>query len=148
MSRQQSAGQSAGEPFCRLDVAFTNNHPDHRVRLHVPLHRPATHSHAEGQFAVVARGLHSEGRHGEVPLPTFLTVTGDGVTMTSLRRRDEEWLELRVVATTDQPTTVRCGRSGGAAPATLGDHQYTTFTVTLVAVNLLRRRDRLSPVPT
>ena len=86
-------------------MAFTDNHPDHRVRLHVPLHRPATHSHAEGQFAVVARGLHSEGRHGEVPLPTFLTVTGDGVTMTSLRRRDEEWLELRVVATTDQPTT-------------------------------------------
>ena len=213
----------AGEPFCRLDVAFTNNHPDHRVRLHVPLHRPATHSHAEGQFAVVTRGLHSEGGHGEVPLPTFpaysfidaggaavlldqvteyevvdgggelaltllratglisraehplraepagpviatpaaqylgqqlrvrlavlphqggweqagvaaaaedfrcpftiqrgtatpggdlvertaLTVTGDGVTMTSLRRRDKEWLELRVVATTDQPTTAR-----------------------------------------
>jgi alpha-mannosidase len=61
----------AGEPFCRLEVTFTNHHPDHRVRLHVPLHRPATHTHAEGQFAVVRRELHSEGGHGEVPLPTF-----------------------------------------------------------------------------
>jgi mannosylglycerate hydrolase len=61
----------AGEPFCRLAIGFDNRHPDHRVRLHVPLARPATHSYAEGQFAVVARGLESEGGHGEVPLPTF-----------------------------------------------------------------------------
>ncbi|HEX6684409.1 MAG TPA: glycoside hydrolase family 38 C-terminal domain-containing protein [Candidatus Limnocylindrales bacterium] len=61
----------AGEPFCRLDFAFVNRHPDHRVRLHVPLARRTDHSHAEGQFAVVARGLTSEGGHGEVPLPTF-----------------------------------------------------------------------------
>jgi len=60
-----------GERFCRLELAFTNNHPDHRVRLHVPLARAATQSHAEGQFAVVRRGLHSEGGHGESPLPTF-----------------------------------------------------------------------------
>lgn len=61
----------AGEPFCRLEIVFTNRRPDHRVRLHVPLARPATQSHAEGQFAVVTRGLTSEGGHGEVPLPTF-----------------------------------------------------------------------------
>jgi alpha-mannosidase len=61
----------AGEPFCRLDIAFENRYADHRVRLHVPLARPATHSYAEGQFAVVERGLTSEGGHGEVPLPTF-----------------------------------------------------------------------------
>jgi alpha-mannosidase len=61
----------AGEPFCRLGIEFENRHPDHRVRLHVPLARPATRSYAEGQFAVVPRGLTSEGGHGEVPLPTF-----------------------------------------------------------------------------
>ncbi|HEX6501394.1 MAG TPA: hypothetical protein VF054_20540 [Micromonosporaceae bacterium] len=61
----------AGEPFCRLDVSFDNRDPDHRVRLHVPLPEPARRSHAEGQFAVVTRGLTSEGGHGEVPLPTF-----------------------------------------------------------------------------
>jgi mannosylglycerate hydrolase len=61
----------AGETFCRLDLGLVNRHPDHRVRLHVPLARRAGHSDAEGQFAVVARGLTSEGGHGEVPLPTF-----------------------------------------------------------------------------
>jgi alpha-mannosidase len=59
-----------GEPFCRLDVSFENRTPDHRVRLHVPLARAATGSHAEGQFAVVARGLTAEGGHGEEPIPT------------------------------------------------------------------------------
>jgi alpha-mannosidase len=225
----------AGEPFCRLEVAFTNEHPDHRVRLHVPLHRPATHSHAEGQFAVVQRGLHSEGGHGEVPLPTYpaysfvdaggaavlldqvteyevvdggrelaltllratglisraehplraepagpviatpaaqclglqvrvrlavlphrsgwaeagvaaaaedfrcpfvvergaappggdlveragLAVTGEGVVLSSLRRRDAAWLELRVVAMNDRPTTARIGRASAARRADL-----------------------------
>jgi mannosylglycerate hydrolase len=225
----------AGERFCRLELAFTNNHPDHRVRLHVPLARPATHSHAEGQFAVVRRGLESEGGHGEAPLPTFpaysfvdaggaavlldqvseyevvedgrelaltllratglisraehplraepagpviatpqaqllgqqvrtrlavlphagdwaragvaeaaedfrcpvvvargaapdggeldeqagLAVTGDGVVMSSLRRRDESWLEVRVVAMTDAPTTARVGQVSAARGADL-----------------------------
>jgi mannosylglycerate hydrolase len=60
-----------GEPFCRLTIEFDNDRRDHRTRLHVPLARTATHSYAEGQFAVVARGLTAEGGHGEVPLPTF-----------------------------------------------------------------------------
>jgi 2-O-(6-phospho-alpha-D-mannosyl)-D-glycerate hydrolase len=61
----------AGERFCRLDVAFDNRRTDHRVRLHVPLARPAQHSSAEGQFAVVARGRYAEGGHGEEPVPTY-----------------------------------------------------------------------------
>ena len=61
----------AGEPFVRLRVAFDNPCRDHRVRLHVPLGRPAERSFAEGQFAVVERGTSAEGGHGEVPLPTF-----------------------------------------------------------------------------
>ncbi|MGW7483647.1 glycoside hydrolase family 38 N-terminal domain-containing protein [Nonomuraea muscovyensis] len=61
----------ADEPFVRLRVAFDNRCADHRVRLHVPLPEQATASHAEGQFAVVTRGLTAEGGCGEEPLPTF-----------------------------------------------------------------------------
>ena len=61
----------AGEAFIRLRVSFDNPCRDHRVRLHVPLARPAATSAAEGQFAVVERGLSAEGGHGEVPLATF-----------------------------------------------------------------------------
>ncbi|MFG6194840.1 glycoside hydrolase family 38 C-terminal domain-containing protein [Nonomuraea sp. JJY05] len=61
----------AGEPYVRLHVEFDNRCADHRVRLHVPLPAPATESHAEGQFAVVTRGLTAEGGCGETPLPTF-----------------------------------------------------------------------------
>ncbi|HWN31806.1 MAG TPA: hypothetical protein VNP03_03640, partial [Pseudonocardia sp.] len=62
----------AGEPFVRLELAIDNHSADHRVRLHVPLARPADRSHAEGQFAVVERGLTAEGGvAGEYPVPTF-----------------------------------------------------------------------------
>jgi alpha-mannosidase len=61
----------AAEPFVRVRVAFENRSEDHRVRFHVPLTEPASGSAAEGQFAVVERGLEAEGGHGEVPLPAF-----------------------------------------------------------------------------
>ncbi len=61
----------AGEPFVRVRVEFENRSRDHRLRWHVPLPAPATTSAAEGQFAVVERGLTMEGGHGEVPLPTY-----------------------------------------------------------------------------
>ncbi|WBB69423.1 glycoside hydrolase family 38 C-terminal domain-containing protein [Micromonospora sp. WMMD812] len=61
----------AGERFVRLRVEFDNRCDDHRVRLHLPLPAPASASYAEGQFAVVERGLTAEGGGGEVPLPTF-----------------------------------------------------------------------------
>ncbi|HLU74684.1 MAG TPA: glycoside hydrolase family 38 C-terminal domain-containing protein [Nonomuraea sp.] len=61
----------AGEPFVRLSLDFDNRCADHRVRLHVPLPEQAAVSHAEGQFAVVTRGLTAEGGCGEEPLPTF-----------------------------------------------------------------------------
>jgi alpha-mannosidase len=65
----------AGEPFVRVAVSFENRSTDHRVRFHIPLPRPVTGSSAEGQFAVVERGLELEGGHGEVPLPTFPAVS-------------------------------------------------------------------------
>ncbi|SCL29339.1 alpha-mannosidase [Micromonospora rhizosphaerae] len=61
----------AGERFLRLRIDFDNRCDDHRVRLHLPLPSPAASSYAEGQFAVVERGLTAEGGGGEVPLPTF-----------------------------------------------------------------------------
>lgn len=61
----------AGEPFVRLTVSFDNRADDHRVRLHVPLPRRARVSCAEGQFAVVERGVRAEGGFGEEPVPTF-----------------------------------------------------------------------------
>jgi mannosylglycerate hydrolase len=60
-----------GEPFVRIAVAFTNPARDHRVRWHLPLPVQAERSAAEGQFAVVERGLTEEAGHGEVPTPTF-----------------------------------------------------------------------------
>ncbi|MBA2568600.1 MAG: alpha-mannosidase [Actinobacteria bacterium] len=61
----------AGEPFYRVRVSWDNQLSDQRVRFHIPLPEQATGSFAEGQFAVVERGLEAEGGYGEVPLPTF-----------------------------------------------------------------------------
>jgi mannosylglycerate hydrolase len=61
----------AGEPFCRLRVSFDNPRGDHRLRFHIPLVEDVDSSVAEGQFAVVERGLEAEGGFGEHPLPTF-----------------------------------------------------------------------------
>ena len=60
-----------GEPFVRLSLDFENRCVDHRTRLHLPLPAAADCSYAEGQFAVVRRGLTSEGGYGEEPVPTF-----------------------------------------------------------------------------
>ncbi len=59
-----------GEPFVRLTLAYDNQATDHRLRLHVPLPDRVERSFAEGQFAIVERGLDAEAGHGEYPLPT------------------------------------------------------------------------------
>jgi alpha-mannosidase len=69
----------AGEPFLRVRVAFDNGSRDHRVRWHIPLPESVNGSDAEGQFAIVHRGLELEGGHGEVPVPTFPAVAFVGV---------------------------------------------------------------------
>ena len=61
----------AGEPFVRVAVAFDNRSDDHRVRFHAPLPGSAQRSHAEGQFAVVERGMAGEGGYHEEPLATY-----------------------------------------------------------------------------
>jgi glycosyl hydrolase family 38 len=61
----------ADEPFLRIGLAFVNHSDDHRVRFHAPIPRRADASHAEGQFAVVERGLSGEGGYREEPLATY-----------------------------------------------------------------------------
>jgi mannosylglycerate hydrolase len=63
--------QRAGERFVRIRIDFDNPCDDQRVRLHVPLREPADRSYAEGQFAIVERGLEPEGGYGEVAIPTY-----------------------------------------------------------------------------
>jgi len=79
---------SADERVVRVHTSFSNPSRDHRVRVHLPLPTPADHSEAECAFAVVRRGLETEGRADEFGLPTFpsrrfvsaggLTVVHDG----------------------------------------------------------------------
>lgn len=61
----------AGEPFLRIGIWFENHSDDHRVRFHARLPRRTERSSAEGQFAVVQRGLAGEGGYQEEPLATF-----------------------------------------------------------------------------
>ncbi|WP_260615002.1 glycoside hydrolase family 38 C-terminal domain-containing protein [Microbispora sp. KK1-11] len=61
----------AGEPFARCEITMDVRCRDHRVRWQAPLPRAAAESYAEGQFAVVRRGLTAEGGGGERPIPTF-----------------------------------------------------------------------------
>jgi len=79
----------ADERIVRVSTSFVNPSRDHRLRVHLPLPRPATCSEAECAFAVVERSLEAEGRPDERGLPTFcsrrfvsaggLTVAHDGV---------------------------------------------------------------------
>jgi alpha-mannosidase len=55
----------------RITIDFENTCDDQRVRVHVPLPRPADRSYAEGQFGIVERGLQPEGGYGEVAIPTY-----------------------------------------------------------------------------
>ena len=93
----------AGEPFIRVRVAFDNASRDHRVRWHIPLPASVAGSAAEGQFAVVERGLEMEGGHGEVPLPTFPArgfVSVEGLTVLLDQITEYEVLDGRELALT------------------------------------------------
>jgi mannosylglycerate hydrolase len=92
-----------GEPFVRVALSFTNPARDHRVRFHVPLPAPADHSSAEGQFAVVDRGLTAEAGHGEIPTPTFPAhgfVHAAGVTVLLDHVTEYELVDGREIALT------------------------------------------------
>jgi mannosylglycerate hydrolase len=93
----------AGEPFGRLRVSFENPCDNHRLRLHIPLARAARFSAAEGQFAVVERGLEAESGFGEVALPTFPAygfVDAGGVAVLLQHPMEYELIEGRELALT------------------------------------------------
>jgi alpha-mannosidase len=50
-----------GEPFLRIDGVIDNRRPDHRLRLHVGLHREPSTALAGSPFELVERPLASEG---------------------------------------------------------------------------------------
>ena len=64
-----TTGSSSGSAIRSSDSRSTydNQAIDHRLRLHVPLPEPADRSFAEGQFAIVERGLDGRGRPRRVP---------------------------------------------------------------------------------
>ena len=61
----------AGEAMVRVTTSFDNVCRDHRLRAWFPLPEPADHSSAECAFAVVERGLVSEGGPSERALATY-----------------------------------------------------------------------------
>jgi mannosylglycerate hydrolase len=63
----------AYERFVRVHTEFDNRSEDHRLRAHVPLPRPVAGSDAECAFAVVSRGLTTEGGPHELALPTWVS---------------------------------------------------------------------------
>ncbi|HXQ62682.1 MAG TPA: hypothetical protein VN796_10130 [Acidimicrobiales bacterium] len=74
----------ADERIVRVVTGFVNPSRDHRLRVHLPLPEPAQHSEAECAFAIVRRGLETEGRPDEFGLPTFPSrrfVTAGGLTV-------------------------------------------------------------------
>ncbi len=107
----------AGEPFCRIRVSLDNPCDDHRLRFHVPLREVAESSAAEGQFAVVERGLEAEAGFGEVALPTFPAygfVDAGGVAVLLDHPMEYELLEGRELAITVLRSTGLISRSAHA----------------------------------
>jgi alpha-mannosidase len=75
---------TAGDPVVAVETTLDNRCRDHRLRVHFPLPAPVDGSHAGCAFAVVRRGLDTEGGLAETPPPTFparrfVDCSGDGV---------------------------------------------------------------------
>jgi alpha-mannosidase len=107
----------AGEAFSRIRIAFDNPCDDHRLRIHIPLSGPASTSAAEGQFAVVERGLEAEAGFGEVALPTFPAygfIDAGGVAALFLHPMEYELVEGRELALTVLRATGLISRSAHA----------------------------------
>ncbi|MFZ6004750.1 MAG: alpha-mannosidase [Actinomycetota bacterium] len=105
----------AGEDFVRVQVSFDNHGiRDHRMRIHLPLPRPATTSLAECAFAIVERGLVAEGGPTEQGLPTFPSrrfVAAGGLTIVHEGLLEYELVDLAAdgsTAGTLAMTLLRC----------------------------------------
>lgn len=117
----------AGEDLVRVAVSFDNPCEDHRLRVLLPLPRPATESVAECSYGTVTRGLTAEGGPTEFGLPTFpsrrfvsaggLLVAHDGLTEYELLDLDGRGpdAEARALAI----TLLRCVGVISNAPMTM-----------------------------
>ena len=93
----------AGEPFVRVRIELDNPGSDQRVRVHVPLHKPARSTHAEGQFAIVERSGKPEGGYGEEPVATYSAsafVAAGGIALLLRHVTEYELIEERELALT------------------------------------------------
>ncbi len=75
---------TAGDPVVAVETTLDNRCRDHRLRVHFPLPAPVDCSHAGCAFAIVRRGLGTEGGVAETPPPTFparrfVDCSGDGM---------------------------------------------------------------------
>ncbi len=104
----------AGEPLIRVRISLVNPCEDQRVRVHVQLREPADRSFAEGQFAVVERGLEPEGGYGEVPVATYPAhgfVTAGGTSLLLDHVTEYEVVDGRELALTVLRSTGLISRS-------------------------------------
>ena len=87
----------ADEPMVRVTTRFVNPSRDHRLRVHLPLPRPAVTSEAECAFTIVERGLVAEGRADEAGIPTFPShrfVSAGGLTVVHEGLLEYELIDL------------------------------------------------------
>ncbi len=103
----------AGEDLVRVHVELDNHGlRDHRLRVHLPLPRPASTSVAECAFATVERGLTAEGGPTEAALPTYPSrrfVTAGGLTVAHEGLLEYELIDIDgEAAATMAITLLRC----------------------------------------
>ena len=100
----------ADESLLRVSTRFVNPSRDHRLRVHLPLPRPAAGSQAECAFTVVERGLVAEGRPEEAGLPTFPSrrfVSAGGLTVIHEGLLEYELVDLEGARDTSGSNEVR-----------------------------------------
>ncbi|MEO7430054.1 MAG: hypothetical protein ABIY48_11810, partial [Acidimicrobiales bacterium] len=105
----------AGEDIVRLHLELDNHGVrDHRLRVHLPLPRPAASSQAECAFAIVERGLVAEGGPTEMGLATYPSrrfVSAGGLTVVHEGLLEYELVDLTAdgaTASTLAVTLLRC----------------------------------------
>ena len=137
----------AEDPVVRVTTAWDQRARDHRLRVHLPLPRPATHSSAEDAFAVAVRPLWIEGGPGEWGVPTFPSrrfVRAGGLTVTHEGLCEYELVGLRTPDGTAVPDTTGMTAEQGFG---LGAPLPAGTTASALALTLVRSTGWLSRGP-
>jgi len=137
----------ADDPAVRVTTAWDQRARDHRLRVHLPLPTPATHSEAEDAYAVVRRPLWAEGGPNEWGVPTFPSrrfVRAGGLTVTHEGLCEYELVDL---LTPDGRTLPDTTGLAAADAASLGTEPPEGTTASAVALTLVRSTGWLSRGP-